>query len=393
MFCALLASFAIPFAASAEDGTVSAQETVGSGYINVYNWGEYISDGSDGSLNVNEEFTRRTGIKVNYTNYASNEDLYAKLKSGGASYDVIIPSDYMIERMISEGMLQKLDFSNISNYPNISDEYKNLYFDPDNEYSVPYNVGMVGLIYNTKLVDGTPDSWSILWDEKYANEILMFNNPRDAFAIAQFLLGIDVNSTDTADWDRAAAKLDEQKPLVQSYVMDEIYNKMESGEAALAPYYAGDFLSMQENNPDLAIVFPKEGTNIFVDSLCIPVGAQNKTAAEMYINFLLETDIALANAEYLYYASPNSTVLADPDYSLAGNEVVYPSEEVKANTEYYHNLPKETLEYMTSKWDDLKIGGSNNTLIYIGLGAAVIAVAAVFVVRAVKKKKQSAYMD
>ena len=340
LLCALLASLAAPFAAFAEDGTAET-ETVGSGYINVYNWGEYISDGSDGSLNINEEFTRRTGITVNYTNYASNEDLYAKLKSGGASYDVIIPSDYMIERMVSEGMLQKLDFSNIPNNSNVSDKYRNLYFDPNNEYSVPYNVGMVGLIYNTKLVDGTPDSWSILWDENYANEILMFNNPRDAFAIAQFLLGIDVNSTDTADWDRAAAKLEEQKPLVQSYVMDEIYNKMESGEAALAPYYAGDFLSMQENNPDLAIVFPKEGANIFVDSACIPVGAQNKTAAEMYINFLLEPDIALANAEYLYYASPNTTVLDNPDYSLAGNEVVYPSDEITANTEYFHNLPRQ----------------------------------------------------
>ena len=342
-------------------------ETVGSGYINVFNWGEYIADGTDGTINVNEEFTRRTGIRVNYSNFASNEDMYAKLKSGGVAYDVIIPSDYMIARLIEEGMLQKLDFANIPNYENIADEYKNLYFDPNNEYSVPYNVGLVGLIYNTKMVEGTPDSWEILWDEKYANKILMFNNPRDAFAIAQFLLGIDVNTTSHEDWDRAAAKLEEQKPLVQSYVMDEIFNKMESGEAALAPYYAGDFLSMQQNNPDLDIVFPKEGTNILVDSMCIPVTAQNKKAAEMYINFMLEPDIALANAEYLYYASPNTTVIDNPEYSLAGNEVIYPPEDIKSNTEYFHNLPKETLEYMTMKWNDLKIGGSNSTAIYIGL--------------------------
>ncbi len=384
---ALLASLLIPLTVSAES------ETVGSGYINVYNWGEYLSDGSDDSLNINEEFTRRTGIKVNYTNYASNEDLYAKLKSGGASYDVIIPSDYMIERMIAEGMLQKLDFSNIPNYKYIADEYKNLYFDPNNEYSVPYNVGMVGLIYNKTLVEGTPDSWSVLWDERYANKILMFNNPRDAFAIAQFLLGMSVNTTVPADWDRAAAKLEEQKPLVQSYVMDEVFNKMESGEAALAPYYAGDFLSMQENNPDLGIVFPKEGTNIFVDSMCIPVGAQNKTAAEMYINFLLEPDIALANAEFLCYASPNTTVIDNPDYSLAGNEVIYPPEEVKANTEYFHNMPRETLDYMASKWNDLKIGGQNNIAVYVGLGAVVVLAVVVLVLRAAKKKKQSAYMD
>ncbi len=344
-------------------------------------------------MNINEEFTRRTGIKVNYTNYASNEDLYAKLKSGGAIYDIIIPSDYMIGRLISENMLEKLDYSNIPNYSNIIEKYKNLYFDPTNEYSVPYNVGLVGLVYNTKLVEGTPDSWNILWDEKYSNKILMFNNPRDAFSIAQFLLGIDVNTQDNADWDAAAKKLEEQKPLVQSYVMDEVFNKMESGEAALAPYYAGDLMSMKLNNPDLAVVFPKEGTNIFVDSICIPRGTQNKKAAEMYINFLLEPDVALANAEYLHYATPNKTVLENPDYSLAGEKDIYPPDDVLANTEYFHNLPKETLEYMTKKWDDLKIGGSNNLPLYIGLGAVVIAVIAIFIVRASNKKKQSAYMD
>ena len=386
---ALLAIAVVPLVIYVE----AQNETVGSGYINVYNWGEYLADGTDGSLNINEEFTRRTGIRVNYTNYASNEDLYAKLKGGGAAYDVIIPSDYMIARLIDEGMLQKIDFSKIPNYAYIADEYKNLYFDPNNEYSVPYNVGMVGLIYNTKMVEGTPDSWEILWDERYANKILMFNNPRDAFAIAQFLLGMSVNTTSHEDWDRAAQKLEEQKPLVQSYVMDEVYNKMENGEAALAPYYAGDFLSMYENNPDLAIVFPKEGTNIFVDSLCIPVGAQNKEAAEMYINFLLEPDIALANAEFLRYATPNTTVIENPEYSLAGNEVIYPPEEIKANTEYFHNLPKETLEYMTQKWNELKIGGTNNISIYIGLGVAVVIGIAAFVIRAVRKKRQSAYMD
>ncbi len=385
MLCAALTAFIIPSAVFAEEPS--------GGYINVYNWGEYISDGSDGMMNINEEFTRRTGIKVNYTNYASNEDLYAKLKSGGAIYDIIIPSDYMIGRLISENMLEKLDYSNIPNYSNIIEKYKNLYFDPTNEYSVPYNVGLVGLVYNTKLVEGTPDSWNILWDEKYSNKILMFNNPRDAFSIAQFLLGIDVNTQDNADWDAAAKKLEEQKPLVQSYVMDEVFNKMESGEAALAPYYAGDLMSMKLNNPDLAVVFPKEGTNIFVDSICIPRGTQNKKAAEMYINFLLEPDVALANAEYLHYATPNKTVLENPDYSLAGEKDIYPPDDVLANTEYFHNLPKETLEYMTKKWDDLKIGGSNNLPLYIGLGAVVIAVIAIFIVRASNKKKQSAYMD
>ena len=255
--------------------------------LNVYNWGEYISDGSDGTVDVNEEFTRLTGININYTNYTSNEDMYNKIANGGVSYDIIIPSDYMIELLISEGMLEKLDFNNIPNYRYISDQYKNLYFDPNNEYSVPYSVGMVGIIYNTKLVDKTVDSWSILWDDDYRGEILMFNNPRDAFGIAQFLLGIDVNTEDAAEWSAAKDKLSEQKSLVKAYVMDEVFNKMESGAAAIAPYYAGDFLSMYENNPDLAFAYPTEGTNIFIDSICIPSSCENKAAAELYINFLL----------------------------------------------------------------------------------------------------------
>ena len=201
--------------------------------------------------------------------FDSNEDLYSKLKSGGVSYDVIIPSDYMIERMIKEGMLQKLDFDNIPNYSYIADDYKNLYFDENNEYSVPYTGGMVGLIYNTTMVTETPDSWSIMWDEKYSGQILTFNNSRDAFGVAQYLLGQSVNTTNPDDWRAAADKLIEQKPLIQSYVMDEVFIKMEDGEAAIAPYYGGDYLTMADVNPDLAFVYPKEGTNIFVDSMCI----------------------------------------------------------------------------------------------------------------------------
>jgi len=370
----------------------AGEQSESSNYINVYNWGEYISDGSEDSLNVNDEFTRLTGIKVNYTNYASNEDLYAKLRSGGASYDIIIPSDYMIERMIAENMLEKIDMSKIENYKYIADEYKGLYFDPNDEYSVPYNVGMVGLIYNKTMVSETPDSWNIMWDEKYADKILMFNNPRDAFGISQFLLGIDINSTSEADWQSAFAKLEEQKPIVQSYVMDEIFNKMESGEAAIAPYYVGDFLSMQANNPDLECVFPKEGTNIFVDSICIPKGAQNIEGALQYINFLLSPEIALANAEYLCYASPNTSVTENDEYSLKGNEYIYPTAEVKSNTEYFHNLPQDTLSLMTSLWDDLKIGGSNGLMIYIALIAVVVVVAGVLVIRTVKKKRNEKYL-
>jgi len=321
--------------------------------INVYNWGEYISKGAEGTMDVVAEFENLTGITVNYTMFDSNEDLYSKLKSGGVSYDVIIPSDYMIERMIKEGMLQKLDFNNIPNYSYIADDYKNLYFDENNEYSVPYTGGMVGLIYNTTMVSETPDSWSIMWDEKYSGQILTFNNSRDAFGVAQYLLGQSVNTTNPDDWRAAADKLIEQKPLIQSYVMDEVFIKMEDGEAAIAPYYGGDYLTMADVNPDLAFVYPKEGTNIFVDSMCIPANAKNKAAAELFINFMCEPEVALANAEYLCYLCPNTAVLADDRYTLKDNEVLYPKEEVK--TQYFHNLDQETLDLLAKLWEEVKL--------------------------------------
>lgn len=321
--------------------------------INVYNWGEYVSDGSEDTLDVIQAFEDVTGIQVNYTMYDSNEDMYAKMKSGGASYDVVIPSDYMIARMIEEGMLQTIDFANVPNYSYISEDFKNLYFDPDNAYSVPYTGGMVGLIYNTTMVEGTPDSWEIMWDEAYSGQILMFNNPRDAFGIAQFLLGQSVNTTDAAQWQAAADKLIEQKPVVQSYVMDEVFDKMESGEAAIAAYYGGDYLTMADINPDLAFVYPKEGTNIFVDSMCIPANANNKAAAELFINFMCEPEIALANAEYLCYLCPHTAVLEDERYTLRGNEVLYPQQEVK--TEYFYNLDRDTQDLLSRLWEQVKL--------------------------------------
>lgn len=356
--------------------------------INVYNWGEYISDGAEGTMDVNKKFEEETGIKVNYTTFDSNENMYNKIKSGGANYDIIIPSDYMIERMINEGLLKKIDFSNIPNYVNVMDEYKGLYFDPNNEYSVPYNVGMVGLIYNTTMVEETPDSWSVMWDEKYSGQILMFNNSRDAFGITQCLLGIDLNTSDSNDWHKAYDKLKEQKPLVSSYVMDDVFNKMESGDAAMAAYYAGDFLSMVENNPDLAFVYPKEGTNAFVDSVCIPVGCQNKEGAELYINFLLREDVALANAEYICYATPNKAVRNSDEYSLKDEEILYPSQEDMPKTQYYHNLPPETLMLMTSLWDNLKIEGNDDTSIYVGLISFCSVVAVYAIYRTIRKKKR-----
>ena len=356
-------------------------------YINVYNWGEYISDGSDDSLDVNAAFTEATGIKVNYSNFASNEDMYAKLQGGGASYDVIFPSDYMVERMIKEDMLLPLDYANIPNADNVLPEYRGLYYDKEDKYCLPYNVGMVGLIYNKKLVDEAPDSWAALWDKKYEGQILMFNNPRDAFAIAQSLLGIDYNTTNTADWDRVLEKMKEQKDVLQSYVMDEVFMKMENGEAALAPYYVGDFLTMRDNNPDLDLVFPKEGSNIFVDVVCIPKCAGNKAGAEAYINFLLSPEIALANAEYLYYTTPFKSVIEDEEYSLKDDPYTFPSEEVKANAQYFHNLDEDTLKYMNDLWDQLKVESDSSAAVYIALAVLVVGVGAFLALKIAKKKK------
>lgn len=324
--------------------------------LNVFNWGENISDGSDDSLDINAEFEKRTGITVNYTNYDSNESMYAKLKSGAVSYDIIIPSDYMIERLINEDMLKKLDMDKIPNFKNIDDKYKGMYFDPNDEYSVPYTVGLVGLIYNKTMVEEAPDSWSVMWDERYKDNILTFNNPRDAFAIAQLLLGQDLNSTDKADWDAAKDLLLKQNSVLQGRVMDEVYNKMEGANAAIAPYYAGDFLTMKDNNDDLEFVYPKEGVNIFVDSMCVPNCCQNYEAALMYIDFMLEPEIGLANAEYICYASPNTAVVNNDEYSLKGSEVLYPSEENMPKTQYFHDLDPEIRSYYESLWEEVVRG-------------------------------------
>ena len=249
--------------------------------LNVYNWGLYISDGSDESVNVLSAFEQLTGIEVNYTTYDTNESLYAKMKGGGANYDVIVPSDYMIGKMAKEGMLEKLDYSNIPNYSLIGNAYKGQTYDPDDEYSVPYTWGVVGLVYNKTMVEEEPDSWAAMWDPRYTGSVLMFNNSRDAFAIAARKIGVSMNPKTVEDVNRIAEELKAQKSVVQAYVMDEIFDKMEGGEAALAPYYAGDAITMMEENPDLGFVIPKEGTNYFVDAMCIPKGSKNKEAADI----------------------------------------------------------------------------------------------------------------
>ncbi len=359
--------------------------------LNVYNWGEYISDGSDGTLNVNEEFEKRYGITVNYTNFESNENMYNKLKSGGTNYDIVIPSDYMIAKLAEEDMLAEINFDNVPNYKYIQEKYKNLYYDPQNKYSVPYTVGMVGLIYNTKMVEEEVDSWSVLWDYKYQGQILMFNNPRDTFGIAQAYLGQSVNTTDKDEWKEAIELLKKQAPLVSSYVMDEVFNKMENGDAALAPYYAGDFLTMYDVNPDLAFCYPKEGVNFFVDAICIPKSTQNKEAAELYINFLCEEEIAVANANYICYASPHELVINSDDYDLKGDEILYPSEENTPKTQIFENLDKETQNYMSELWNELKIQNNGITDAYVGLSVTILLVIVYAVFKFLQKRKREKY--
>ncbi len=323
--------------------------------INVYNWGEYISDGSFDLMNVNKEFERLTGIKVNYTTFESNETMYSQLKSGGVSYDVVVPSDYMIERLINENMLKKIDTSALSNYDLIDSAYKGLYYDKNEEYAVAFNVGMVGIIYNTELIDEIDHSWNVLWDKKYEGMALNFNNPRDAFMTAQILLGQDLNSTDKSDWKDAAKLLKKQKKNLQSYVMDEVYGKMETGEASVAPYYAGDYLTMLETNEKLGFFYPEEGTNIFVDALCIPKSARNYEQSLLYINFLLEPEVALANAEYIGYASPNTAVINNQDYYYYNNEYLYPKKEDMPPVQYYHDIDPEIRKYYEELWLDIKL--------------------------------------
>lgn len=360
--------------------------------INVYNWGEYISNGEDGSLDVNAEFTRLTGIKVNYTTYATNEELYAKLKGGAASYDIIIPSDYMLSKMIKEDMLLPLDMDNIPNFKYIFDRFKNPVYDPENAYSVPYTWGTVGIIYNASIIDIPKEEidWDILWNEDYLDQILMFDNPRDAFAISEIMLGYSLN-TENPDWLKAAAdNLLKQKPVVQAYVMDEIFDKMEAGDALLAPYYAGDALTILETNEDLDFVVPKSGTNLFVDAMCIPANAKQKEAAEMYINFMCEPMVAYANIDYICYSTPHSAAFDMLDEEVRENTVSYPTDVQLANTETFVNLSDEANALMQTLWTDMKSAENENTnkwIVPVFLVLCLVAMVSVLIRRYIRSKK------
>ena len=381
--------------------------------ISVYNWGEYISDGSEDSLDVIAAFedwyleTYGEKVKVNYTTFASCEDMYNKIKSGASDYDVIIPSDYMIVKMRNEGMLEELDYSLIPNYDsNILDDFKGLYYDPDQKYTVPYTYGAIGIIYNSELVDEEDATgWDLMWNPKYSGEILQFNNPRDAFGSAMYKLGIDVNTKDKAEWQRAFDELASQKPIIQSYVMDEIYNKMESGEAAVSAYYAGDYLFMYENNDSLEFVQP-ERTNFYIDAMCMPKNparsAETKAIACRFINFMIDEEAAVANAEMVCYASPNRVVIENEEYIEYMNEIredamdiLYP-EDLDFKEQYslycYQGLSDEYNKNMNELWSKLKISSGEEVDItnYVALGLFVI-IAGYVVFILVRRKKRAGY--
>ena len=367
--------------------------------INVYNWGEYISDGSDGLMDIVDEFEKLTGAKVNYSNFESNENMYSKLAGGGVSYDVIVPSDYMVERLIDEEMLLELDYGNIPHFEKyVREDCKNLYFDPAQKYTVCYNTGYTALIYNTALVDGEPDSWEVLWDEQYKGKVLMFNNSRDALAIAQFILGQDLNTTNEQDWVDAAELLAKQKDAVDPvYVMDEIFNLMESGEYAFATYYVGDYVLMSENNEDLAFCFPKEGVNEFYDAFCIPTCSQNKRGAEAFINFMMEPEVALNNEEFIFYASANQEVQDNEESSLYQNEAVYP--DPKPLSQPFKNLPQNILELENTLWSRVKSGRlsadskKQEDKIYFISAVIAAAVVIILIIRFTRKRIKNKEQD
>ena len=329
--------------------------------VNVCSWGEYIDE------NLITRFEEETGIRVNYQTAESNEALYSLIKMGGADFDVIVPSDYMIARLIEEDMLAELDYDNIPNFDLIADTYKHLSYDPENKYTVPYTWGALGIIYNTAMVSEPITSWSAMFDPQYAGQVLMINNSRDAIGAALLSLGYSLNTTDESQLEEAFNLIKQAKDngVYQAFVMDEVFGKMEGGNAAIAMYYAGDYLTMLENNEDLAFVIPEEGSNWFVDAMCVLKSSQHKDEAEEWINFIASTDANLANMDYIWYASPNAEALEEyPAYYQEVNdeeldpelyEIMAPSEETLARCELYENLPKATLRLYDSLWTRLGI--------------------------------------
>ena len=341
-----------------------ASETNAQPVVNVCSWGEYIDE------DLITQFEEETGIIVNYQTAESNEALYSLLKSGAGDYDVVVPSDYMISQLIEEDMLEPLDYGSIPNFSLIDSRFKNLSYDPENRYTVPYSWGTVGIIYNRAVVEEPVTSWSVMFDEQYAGEVLMFRNSRDAIATALSYLGYSLNTTDGAQLREAYQLLADAKGrgVYQAFVMDEIFQKMEGGNAAMAPYYAGDYLSMLDNaaeGVDLAFAVPEEGSNWFVDAMCVLKDAPHYEEAMAWINFIASTEANLANMDFIWYASPNAEALEEyPAYyeETYGEpldeefyQIMAAPQEVLDRCEMYVSLPPETRALYNALWTELGI--------------------------------------
>ena len=341
--------------------TGSNSSNSGDREVNVCSWGEYIDE------SLIDEFEAATGITVNYVTVESNEALYSQLQQGGVNYDVIVPSDYMISQLIEEDMLAELDYDKIPNFSLIGDQFKNLSYDPENKYTVPYTWGTLGIIYNSTMVDGEITSWDAMFDPQYAGNVLMIRNSRDAFGIALMDLGYSVNTADEAEIQEAYQLVVDanNNSVYQAFVMDEIFQLMENGNAAISAYYAGDYLTMLENNPDLRYVIPEEGTNWFVDAMCILKNAENVDEAHEWINFIASTDANLRNMDYIWYASPNTTALEEyPAYyeELYGEpldmelyNIMAPDQSVLDKCEAYLVLPSDARTLYNDLWTQLGI--------------------------------------
>lgn len=316
----------------------------------VYNWGDYI----DPSLL--KKFEAETGIKVKYDVFDTNEIMYQKISNGSLNYDLIIPSDYMVEKMIDENLLAELNFNNIPNYKYIDKNFRNLAYDKENKYSVPYMWGTVGIMYNKKMVKEPVDSLNILWDEKYKDQVIMVDSPRDAFALALKKLGYSLNTTNPQELEAAKKELIKQKSsgLVRAYMVDEVKDAMLSGEAALAVVWSGDAITLMDENPDLGYAFPKEGSNKWFDALCIPKNAKHKENAEKFINFLCDPENAALNAEYIGYSTPNTEALKLLPKEVRENPVAYPDLSKLNNFEVFVDLGNDVNKEISQSWIEVK---------------------------------------
>ena len=309
------------------------------GTLNFFNVGDYIDEA------LIRKFEKETGIKVNYSTYDTNEIMYQKVKTNPGTYDLVIPSDYMVQRMINENLLEKIDFNNIPNYQYIGDTYKNLSYDPTNEYSVPYMWGTIGILYDGFEITEPVTSWDILWDSKYKDEVYMFNSIRDAMAIGLLKEGYSINSTNPTEINSARDALIKQRDLTNPvYVVDEAKDNMIAGEKLIATVWSGDAIYAMSGNPDLKYVIPKEGSNKWVDALCIPAGAKNKEAAEKFINFLCDPQVAKQNVDYIGYSTPNTAAFDLLDEETKNNPAAYPSEEELSKCTLFTDLDSETLK-------------------------------------------------